>query len=430
MPNTSTAPRVRITTQTTKEELPPEPNGQAQVSAFYNRPLAEVTYEITRQGAWHDHMARVYRAVDETWRRTTSPVDNKLNEFFDEDFIRAKWGGGRYIVWLYGPPDASKLMNKYMIELEGEPKIAGNGSSNGNGDSGIRSGDPMLQEVLAELRSQRTTSQEVMRATMLQSMDILGMAYKNAVSVVPAAAAQPQNPLMDRLLDASISKMLNPPDPLAGITQIGTMVAAFAGVMKDVTANFKPSTDKVSPVNLLFENLPKLGEHVVGSLHEMRLTAQAQAEAAKYAPRVIDNQPIHTAPDAPPRAPAPQPGEAEANARAANASDTPQPQPAPRPQPMPNVQEIKNVAIVEYLMGHINEMIQHPQTTGAEIYEWMEENADFLVDQLRPLTREQIIDGVFGRWPQLAEASKNPRLPQLIDEFLVAAAKDKPQQGA
>ena len=122
---TQAAPGMRVKKTTFTEVLPAEDRSpsDAQPAPFYARDWEIVMAELTPE-QWQGHIARVYRA-DEKWDRSSSPIDNTFSAPFGEEDLRQRFGGGRYVIWLLGPPKKHNLVGKYHVTLDGQPIVNG-----------------------------------------------------------------------------------------------------------------------------------------------------------------------------------------------------------------------------------------------------------------------------------------------------------------
>src|SRR5258708_2128016 len=113
---------------------------------------------------------RVYRA-DEKWDRSSSPIDNTFTGPLGEEELRQRFGGGRYVLWLLGPPNKHTLVGKYQVTLDRPPLLNGiprNGAGSNPGD-------------VVALEAMRMASNpdfirmqmEMMRAAAMQAMEIM-----------------------------------------------------------------------------------------------------------------------------------------------------------------------------------------------------------------------------------------------------------------
>lgn len=401
----------RVTSTVVKEEIPT--GQQAQPNPFYDRPFWEVISTI--DWAKGDHVVRVYRA-DERWLSAGSPPENKFTEEFNEDTIRQRWGGGRYLLWLYGPPVSkggnpiTVQIGDFHVELEGQPKLDSYYRppqnvpvrTDGNGTGDAR--DLLLETLIAEVRALRQ-GPNLMEQAFQQSMQIMATAYKSAATIVksetPAGAAPGSGDLLRAEFEkAMIQRLVNPPDPTESLKGLAGMAGAVITAIKEI-GGLSGGGAKFNVVEAIVGQLPALGEKVVATLHEQRLLAQEQTRQMQIqsgATRTLDVQP--TAPPNPENAAAPA-----------------APAEAPR-EPVVSLQDMVLLRLRDVIRNE-------PDATGEDIYDFLEGFAPPYIEQLKKLTREQIVE-IFSATPILKEVASHPRLPKLIDEFLVVANKEPP----
>jgi hypothetical protein len=414
------APRTRITSTTVKETIPASAH-EAIPNEFYNRPFWSVVHSLSDE-QWQTHIVRVYRA-DERWESAGSPPDNLFRADFDEDDVFKRWGGGRYTLWMYGPPKRSNLViEPYKMEKEGAPRMGTATTANApNGPVPGNTHDALTMQLLQEIREMRAQGPAMMQESLRTSMEIMGTAYKTAaatVAVNPGGGSSAGGGLMDELMRAAIQRMLNPPpppDPLAAINSIGAIAGAFAGVMKTVGESFSSRPEaKTSALDMLIGRMPDLADRVVNGMHEWRLGSEAQANTARAnaatatGGRVIDQ--------APPTPPVPTPQAAA-------------PQPAAHQPGQPTEQQVKEGIVVDWMFDEIVKRVNAPETNGEDLFIFIDQVAPAMVDQLKGMSKESILE-MFAKHPKLSQVAKDPRLPRLIDEFLVAAKLAAPPAAA
>lgn len=417
MPTTTEAtPRTRITSTVVKETLPARDG--AYPEEFYNRDFWEVIHSLTPE-QWAFHLVRVYRC-DERWEKGGAPEENKFTEDFTEDTIREKWGGGRYKLWLYGPPKSCKLvMPPERLQLDGQPHALNGSTSyyrppdapaaptNSNGRS---STDILLEAMLAEMRESRGGN--MIQDAMKTSLEIMGTAYKSAAAVIvaPRTESGGGDDIEKQLRQAMLNKFLNPPDPTESLKGIIAMVTAVTTTAKEL--GLGGGGGKPDILGSLIDKLPQVIEKAVGGMHEYRLASEAQRDSLQIQAqtRVID-------------IPANQPPTQSVPTQAAT-----QPQPAttsPAAQPAkPEVVEIKGPSD-EWVLLKLVDIIEKTDDTGEEVCQFLHYNAPSVLKQVSAMSRDNIL-ALFAQHPILARVSTHARLPVLIDEILAALNPDSP----
>lgn len=400
----------------------------AQESPLYRGEFWEVVERIDWPAG--EHKARVYRAT-ETWQRDSSPEDNVITDKFDEDYIRAKFGGGRYIIWLYGPPHGSKVVkHPFRLKLEGTPKFSSNGNGNGAGesDSALKM---VLSELLQELRASRggNVAQDALKG----ALDLQAAALKsgvetvrqlNPVATAPATLAEKSalEKAMEKFMEVMIMRMMNPePDPFQKALQEATLkklldpadpidkFRAIATAMKE----FSPGggkTDFGAVIGNFVQTLPAIIDKGFNGVREYRLGNEAAERAFKLQKEhdlgrsdVID---------------VPAGAETTASAPAAE----------PAAQAAPQVTVVQDVTI-ELVQLKIVQAIQNlPEISGEDLYDCIYWLAPELNAQLGAQTPESLLV-IFHNQPILAKVADDPRLPKIIEQYLTYVkeiAKTKP----
>lgn len=419
---TQDQPRTRVTSkvETVKETIPAAQG--AQVSEFYDRPFWEIIHSLTRD-EWRSHLVRVYRS-DERWEHTVSLQENKFTEDFSEDTIFAKWGGGRFLLWLYGPPEGKKLvMAPFRMEIEGQPKFFSGAPAAGAVES--RSNDPVLQMVLDEMREMRKTSGgSMLQDTLKASLEIMATAYKSSAAVIretsPGAGAigGVVDEFEKQFRQALLQRMLEPPkaqDPMESIKAMVAMGTGIVSAVKELSGSLALG-GKQDIWAIFADKLPMLGEKAVEGLREYRLAAEAQTKAISLqGGRIIDATPV---------------GTGTSPADTGTTATTGQP---PASQQTPEVVEVQGPSLTWILLKvqKTIEESEQTQATGEDLYDFLINIAPEIIDQLKGQPRDQIIH-LFRTHPALSPAlgkvANHPRLPKMIDEFLAVA--NAPAEGA
>lgn len=365
---------------------------------------------------WKSYLVRVYRA-DDNWERAGAPENNKIFEPFDEETIRNRFGGGRYTLWLY--QDSQLIYPPFKLELEGRPKIPNPSST---GPSTIAAGDdqgPLITAInglIGELRSKNggETAQDAMRSAMALNAEALRTGVDAARSALssaqpPAVPVDQEEKFLQKLqlyknLFASETK---DKDPMEVIKTFGAMLGAMKEFMAGSVAGGGGGGDALST---LLAQAPTLGKYVVEGMREARMTSEmnykiAIAQRGGVPPNIPSSQVIDVSAETG-RIPNPAPGETPADA-------------APGGEP-----KVINGPSPEWVYLRIVELVRDPRTEGEDLLRFLDNvKADSLVNQISQLSRDQIIM-LFKAEPILATVAEDPRLPQLIDEFLAAVKED------
>lgn len=429
MPTAEAAARKTKTVTTTITE---GSANDAEILPFYKRDFWEIVNTLTAD-EWNDHMVRVYRA-DEKWENDGSPKENKFTDRFDEDSIRAKWGGGRYNLWLYGPPSGTKVVRRpFRLFLEGAPKYSGETNGHGaNGDSSTL--QLLVSQLVEELRASRggSSTQKALEGALELQVTGFRSAMQNIRDVNAPAATPPEKSslekAMDKMLEAMIMKMMNPaPDPFQAKLQEAMLnklldpadpiekFRSIAAAMKDLGGGLLSGgkTDFMSVANGFVAQLPSIIDKAANGVREYRLANESaervfalQKDHNLNAPGVIDvgaNAPAETA-AAPP---------VEAAAPAA---------------PAGGVTEVNGPSIEWVQLMIVDKIENAPELDGVDLYNFLEAVAHSLNEQLGAQTPETLMN-IFKSQAILSRVVAHPRLPKIIAEYLAHVkdlAKAKP----
>jgi len=252
------------------------------------------------------------KAEDKTWI-------GKFYEKISPDIIQQRWGGGEYNVWMKVPiGDSDKLQLKYNVDLkiEGTPK-----AFSGQRDVSAIPANSEIAQVLAMMREDRQmfmaaierlsgagSSQEAVR----QALALNGQVFSSAMPAVVktlegvngthsnGGSSNGMDELTKTFLQAAISKMLNPADPIENFAK---MAAAMG------TLGFKMGGGPSGGIGLeiargLMNALPQLAGHVGGIMDQYRRAEEARMHTAAIMrgqnPAItVAHQPSSAAPGAP-----------------------------------------------------------------------------------------------------------------------------------
>lgn len=376
------------------------------------------------------HMVRVYRA-DDNWKTASSPADNKLTEPFDENTIFQKWGGGRYILWLY--ENASVMRSPYQLEIEGVPRVNNMAAPNTvmgptvDGQTAVSlealrmaSNPEVMRTMMSLFLEASKQSMEMLRAQMPQQQNPLELlrAAKDlfAPSGPPVApAADPFRDFITAAMPKLLERLLTPGDPLDSIKSVGAIL--------DATKAFTGQNVKADWSSTLLAQLPALGDKVISGFKEWRLGTESNERMIR-----IQN---HLPPT---------------DARVINVDDTP-PQPAaatpnpPAPLAAPQQPEtqIAQPGTMPWFLLNLERFICTPASTGADIYEFVAScHGAFLMpeDVFQILTKDkETVVLALRQWftetfgpdnEHLKRVVADPqRLMSVIDEYMAAVEADR-----
>lgn len=428
MATTAVPPLRRKTTSTVvTETIPTGSHLDAQPEAFYEGDPWEVIGRIHREAErgripWENHMARVYR-VGEKGDSESVPENNKFMEPFDVDTMRERFGGGRFKVWIYGPPSQSKLVVRpFIVQLDGAPKTdSGNGyrsSSSSNGSEGVAIeamrmyANPQFMQLQMDVMKQTMiTAIEMVRAQMPAMQDPL-QTLRNAKEIL--GIGSPQSPDGGLIAHITLLKelgLLGSPEK-KGITEVLDTLNAFK------TAGLIPAAAAKADLTATFlSNLPMLVDRAVQGLHEFRLKAEAEEKTMRLSRgEMRPNDPgVITM----------NPAEAAAPAAAAAAS----------PAPGAPVQVTPEIAQAIINQSHLHRLvmgIKGANSTGQDMYDYLINAWPEILDELAKMTKDTLLAFFKNRQAQmqyfqsdiLAEVSDDPRLPKMLEDFLAIAKKN------
>jgi hypothetical protein len=413
---TQPAPGTRFRKTIESEVLPPrDPDSDAQPSKFYSDSWENVVNKLT-QAQWAEHLVRVYRA-GEKWEQGAAPVDNVFTGPFSEEDIRARFGGGKFILWMLGPPKKHTLVAKWQVELEGAPIVNSVPRSVASGSDSVAIeamrmyANPQFIQMQMDVMTKATLAAiEVVKAQMPQTQDPLAT-LRNAKEIlgIGVPAPNPMNDLMQSFMTAAIQKLLNPPE--------SNSLQSTIKLINDVkAAGLLGGAPKADLAATFANNLPMLVDRLVGGLHEFRLNSEAQERTVRLQrgeirasdPNVIDM-------------PAASP-----IATAAPAVSGANPSPSPAATSAAVSPEVAQGIIVQSHLHRLVAGINDPESDGQDMYDYLRNAWPEILDALTKFSAEQLLGLFKNRDAQiqyfgvdiLTQVADNPRLPKIIEDFL------------
>ena len=414
----------RTKTTILKETLPPADDSYLsgpKASVFYDRDWETVVNELGNR--WQDHLVRVYRA-GEKWEKGAAPVENTFSAPFTEEDLRSRFGGGKFWLWMYGPPKKQNLVQKWQIELEGAPII----------NSIPRSGPSDTSNSVALEAMRMYANPEFMR----MQMQMMMTAATEAMSLIKTQIPPTQDPLatlrnakeilgsgnqehglLDTIRTLKELGLIGSPEKkgveeiLALITTLKTSGLITSGAPKaDLAATFA-------------NNLPMLVDRLVNGLHEFRLNSEAQERTVRLQRGEIrsgDANVIDVNPTQPPAA-------AAASTATASSSTV----------GTPVSPEVAQAIIAQAHMHRLVAGIKDPESDGQDMYDYLRNAWPEILEELTKFSKEQLLAFFKSRDAQmqyfgadiLTQVADDPRLPKIIEDFLriakeAAAAEAKP----
>jgi hypothetical protein len=420
---TQPAPGMRVKKTTYTEVIPPEDRSpsDAQPSAFYADDWENVVQKLTPD-QWQGHIMRVYRA-DEKWDRSSSPIDNTFTASFTEEDLRKRFGGGRFLLWLYGPPKRQTLLAKYRATLDGDPIV---NTIPRNPQAGVGSETVALEAmrmyanpefVRMQMQMMVTAATEAMaliKSQMPQAQDPL-QTLRNAKEILGIGGPNPMDEINKMLMQAMVQKLLNPPET-------NSLDATLSLVDKIKNSGLFGGTPKADLAATFANNLPMLVDRMVSGLHEFRLRAESEERAIRLQrgeirpndPNVIDIPPSSVTSQTTAGSPAKAPDSA-----------------ATAGQPVAVSPETAQAIIAQSHLHRLVMGIKNPKSTGQDMYDYLRNAWPEILDELVKFNRDQLLAFFKSRDSQmqyfqcdiLTQVADDPRLPQLLEDFL-RIAKD------
>jgi hypothetical protein len=412
----------RTKTTIFKETLPPEDRApaDAQPSPFYARDWETVVNELT-QDQWAGHIMRVYRA-DEKWDRSSSPIDNTFSGPFTEEDMRQRFGGGKYLLWLYGPPKKHNLVGRYQVSLDGQPIVNGTPRQAAGTDGNsvalqalqMMNSPEIMRMQFEMMRNAALSVIELMKSQMPAAQDPL-QTLRNAKEILGVGAPSADSSLITHITLLKELGLIGSPEK-KGITEVLETLNAFK------TAGLIPSAVPKADIGSMFAaNLPMLADRLVNGLKEFRLQAEStertirlqRGELRAGDPTVIDVQPSA------PAAVSGNTAAADTAAAAATAAATVTPEQA-------------QAIIAQSHLHRIAAGIKNPKSTGQDLYDYLVNAWPEILDELAKMDKGTLLAFFKNRDAQkqyfgadiLAEVGDDPRLPQIIEDFLKIAKEN------
>jgi hypothetical protein len=405
----------------TTEYVPPD---EARPSARYSGDFWEIINGISTD-EWADHLVRVYYANDR-WESAGSPPGNKLTSKFDEEYIRDTWGGGRYLLILYGPPGGSKRVGQtFHVEIVGTPPkqfISGGGKPASEADSAgsqtvaleamrmyanpefVRMQMQMMvtaaTEAMALIKSQMPAAQNPLE-TLRAAKEILG-------------SGNHEGGLLDTLRVLKELGLVGSPekkgiDEILGlITTLKTSGLINSGAQKaDIAATFA-------------NNIPLLADRFVAGLEQLRLKSESDERTIRLQRGEIRQNDLNVITMDQQRQPPSTP--------AAGAPTPAAPAPAATVTP-----EVAQAIIAQAHLHRLVAGIKQPNSTGQDMYDYLVNAWPEILDELAKMSKETLLGFFKSREMQrtyfqceiLAEVGDDPRLPKMIEDFLRIAKQNE-----
>jgi len=424
---TQPAPGTRFRKTIESEVLPPriDAANDAQAGRFYNRPWEDVVNDLTAE-QWSEHLVRVYRA-GEKWERGAAPVDNVFNGPFTEEDIRSRFGGGKFILWMLGPPKKHNLVAKWQVDLEGVPlvnSVPRTAQADGTNSVALEAmrmyANPEFMRMQMEMmRAAATQAMELIKTQIPPTQDPLAT-LRNAKEIL--GGGNQEHGLLDTIRTLKELGLIGSPEKkgveeiLALITTLKTSGLITSGAPKaDLAATFA-------------NNLPMLVDRLVNGLHEFRLNSEAQERTVRLQRGEIrpgDANVIDVNPSSPTPAAAPT-SSTQVGAAPSSAAG------------VPVSPEVAQAIIAQAHMHRLVAGIKDPESDGQDMYDYLRNAWPEILEELTKFSKEQLLAFFKSREAQmqyfgadiLTQVADDPRLPKIIEDFLriakeAAAAETK-----
>jgi hypothetical protein len=421
---TPTVPRMQVKKTTFTEVIPAESSPtDAQPSKFYADTWENVVNKLT-QAQWTEHLVRVYRA-GEKWEQGAAPVDNVFTGPFDEADIRARFGGGKFILWMLGPPKKHTLVAKWQVELEGAP-IINSVPRNGNGATGSDSvaieamrmyANPEFMRMQMQMMMTAATEAMTLIKTQIPAPQDPLATLRNAKEILGLGGPSPMDEINKMLMQAMVQKLLNPPET-------NSLDATLSLVEKIKTSGLFGGPPKADFGSMFASNIPLLVNRFVDGIKEFRLQTEAQERTVRLQrgeirpndPNVIDISPPPT-------------NTATANPPAATNGGTAI---APEVGATAVTPEVAQAVIAQSHLHRLVAGIKNPKSTGQDMYDYLRNAWPEILDELAKMSKETLLAFFKNREAQmqyfgsaaLSEVADDPRLPKMLEDFLRIAREN------
>lgn len=355
------------------------------------------------------------RAEEKTWI-------GKFQEKITQDIIKERWGGGEYNVWLKIPP-GSQLAYNEDLKIDGLPKthseaLTSNGSAASSSEIGqvlamMREDRQMFMAAIERLSGSGSSQKAVEQALALN-----GQVFSSAMPAVVDTLARVgsanggsnggggMDEITRRFLEAAISKMMNPADP---IETFAKMTQAMGSIGFKMGGGNPSGGIAVELGRALIGTLPQLASHVGGIMDQYRRAEEAKLQHAA----LVRGQHVPAAPAAPQPA-APPTKVLEMPAPAGDAA-------TPAQGGLTGDQAQQAEALLQFVETKVVELLLDPNLTPEEAANdaltFMDVTDKTLVDALLQ-HGDMGVRWAFENRAILKQVPKGPRLDAFIAEFV------------
>ncbi|MBZ5662718.1 MAG: hypothetical protein LAO08_20140 [Acidobacteriia bacterium] len=360
------------------------------------------------------------KAEEKTWI-------GKFYEKISPDIIQKRWGGGEYNVWMKVPVgDTDKLQLKYNVDLkiEGPQKAFSEQPASNTGASNSEIG-----QVLAMMREdrqmfmaaiERLSGSGSAQSAVQQALALNGQVFSAAMPAVVKTlegvgggghgSNNPMDELTRTFLQAAITKMLNPADPIENFAK---MAQAMGGLGFKMGGANPTGGLAVELARGLMGALPQLAAHVGGIMDQYRRAEEAKMQTV--AMMRGSPAPITVHPNSSPVAPTPQPGTSNVIEMPASA------EPAAGATPMSPEQQMNAEQVFQYVETKVVELLLNldltPEEAANDALTFIDVTDKHLVDELLR-HGEAGLRWAFTNREILKRVPSGPRLETFISEFV------------
>ena len=387
--------------------------------------------------AKYDTEMRLHRIANgrktETCEELWYPPDSVK---FSQRWVQGKFGGGTYRVWVKMEKQVRFTVD---FELAGVPKkpeeigdvraaIGTNGSAGGYAAMGSET-SMVLRELVGMLRDELRAARGggASETAVNNAVALSGQVFSSAVGAATetlrqvngagSAAPNPMDDLTKQFMAAAIGKLLNPSDP---IETFGKMMLAMKAINDQSGGG---GAQQETLVQTVVRVLPQVLDKVQSGMANMATLRQQELEIMRLRggapPNAITVRPQQAAAQ-----PNPLPA-----AAADGAATSPQPPPTPAPQaagPPPGM------GMQDFIELGIARIANNPNLTAEGAAMEMLVLLDAYVPELVDGTcndpeAESNLLKMFRERPILQQVPQNPRLTELIQNFLEKARESRSQ---
>lgn len=400
----------------TTEVIPPS---QVPVGLGGNKfPKAEEFWDFVEGFTLDDW--KKFEAELNLYRGTSNRREQMCDQIYPEDiaargikfgrrWIKENYGGGFYNVMMKLD---KQLRYNINLEIAGEPKqpaeITAAAAPTPTTEVGmlLASFRDMQRELIAELRTSR--GGDVANEAVKQAVALNGQVFTQAAQTLGSVLHPPQssNPIMDRFMEAMISKMMNPTDPIETFAKMAQAVQALGVGGNSGSGNL---------VSDAIRALPAVMTGLSNITANMSRAKQIEIEGFREMQRngIPMRPPVNLVPEGA-AAPQPRPAQPPAAAAPANGNGA-----GGLLEPRDGI-ELIEAGIVNVLIDPsrpVDECAdQVLKTLDSMVPGWVDQMIAEGEDNLLKLFRERRI---------LAQIPQNPRLAEFVKKFLQYARESR-----